>query len=58
MGGQNGAVGGQATVPTAQLYITELALLSSVADLKTSNLDTDPEFWPNLDPGPGLCCQS
>ena len=54
MGGQNGAMGGQATVPTAQLYITELALLPSVADLKTSNLDTDPEFWPNLDPDPML----
>ena len=24
-------------------------------DPNTLNLDLDPEFWPNLDPDPGLC---
>ena len=24
-------------------------------DLNTLNLDLNPEFWPNLDPDPGLC---
>ena len=24
-------------------------------DLKPLNLDLDPDFWPNLDPDPGLC---
>ena len=27
----------------------------SVVDPNTLKLDPDPEFWPNLDPYPGLC---
>ena len=30
---------------------------SSVVDPNTLNLDPDPEFWPNLDPDPGLYYQ-
>ena len=26
-------------------------------DPNTLNLDPDPEFWPNLVPDPGICCQ-
>ena len=26
-------------------------------DLNALTLDPDPEFWPNLDPDPGLCYQ-
>ena len=28
--------------------------ISSVVDPNTLNLDPDTEFWPNLDPDPGL----
>ena len=28
--------------------------LTSVMDPNTLNLDPDPEFWPNVDPDPGL----
>ena len=35
----------------------ENSVSSSVVDPNTLNLDPDPEFWPNLDPDPGLCYQ-
>ena len=32
-----------------------LQLATSIVDPNTFNLDPDPEFLHNLDPGPGLC---
>ena len=29
--------------------------ITSVVHLNTLNLDPEPEFWPYLDPDPGLC---
>ena len=29
--------------------------IGSFVDPNTLNLDPDSEFWPNLDPDPGLC---
>ena len=32
----------------------EVFMETSVVDPNTLNLDLDPEFWPNLNPDPGL----
>ena len=44
-------------VNSCAMYILKLNFTASYQcfDPHKMNLDPDPEFWPNLDPDPGLC---